>query len=46
VEHTGQTFMLLLGPPGTGMSIEDFEYKPQGHVAGALPSAGEAPPDP
>jgi len=46
VEHTGQTFMLLLGPPGTGMSIEDFEYKPQGHVAGALPPASDAKADP
>jgi hypothetical protein len=46
VEHTGQTFMLLLGPPGTGMSIEDFEYKPQGHVAGVLPPASDAKADP
>ncbi len=46
LDHGGGTFTLLLGPPGSGLSIEDFEYKPQGHVAGALPPAGEAPPDP
>jgi len=50
LEHGGGTFMLLLGPPGTGLSIEDFEYRPEGRVAGmeaqALPPPGDAVPDP
>ena len=50
VEHTGGTFILLLGPPGAGLSMDDFEYRPQGHVAGmetrALPPARDAEPDP
>ena len=50
LETGGGTFILLLGPPGTGLSISDFEYRPQGHVAGmetrALPPARDAEPDP
>jgi len=46
MEHGGGTFMLLLGAPGAGLSIEDFEYQPQGRVAGmeagALPPANDA----
>ncbi len=34
LETGGGTFMLLLGPPGAGLSIGDFEYRPEGHVAG------------
>jgi len=49
LETGGGTFVLLLGPPGVGLSIEDFEYRPEGHIAGmearALPSAGDAPPN-
>ena len=50
VEHTGGTFVLLLGPPGAEMSLEDFEYQPEGQVAGmqarTLPPAGDGEPDP
>ncbi len=50
LETGGGTFILLLGPPGAGLSLEDFEYRPQGHVAGrearALPPASEAPMEP
>ena len=50
VEHTGGPFILLLGPPGAGMSMEDFEYRPQGCVTGieapALPPTGDTAADP
>ena len=50
LETGGGTFILLLGPPGTGLSIGDFEYQPQGHIAGmetrALPPAGETASEP
>ena len=46
----GGTFVLLLGAPGVGLSIEDFEYRPEGHVAGmetrALPPARDAAAEP
>ena len=49
LEMGGGRFILLLGPPGAGLSLEDFEYRPQGHIAGmesrALPPAPDAPPD-
>jgi len=50
MEHTGpdHPFILLLGAPGAGMTIDSFEYKPMGRVPGmepkALPPAnGEGP---
>ncbi len=47
LETGGGTFMLLLGPPGAGLSIGDFEYRPEGHVGGmearALPPAPNVP---
>jgi len=50
LEAGGGTFILLLGAPGVGLSLEDFEYRPQGRVAGmetrALPPAGDAAPEP
>jgi hypothetical protein len=50
LETGGGTFILLLGPPGAGLSIGDFDYRPHGHVAGmevrALPPASDAEPDP
>jgi hypothetical protein len=50
LETGGGTFVLLLGSPGAGLSIQDFEYRPQGHVAGmetrALPPAADEEADP
>jgi hypothetical protein len=50
MEHTGpdRPFILLLGAPELGMTIDTFEYKPMGKVAGMEPKAlppgnGEGP---
>ena len=39
MEHSGseRTFILLLGSPGAGMTIDTFEYRPMGRVPGMEP---------
>jgi hypothetical protein len=50
LETGGGTFILLLGPPGAGLSMQDFEYRPDARIAGtetrALPPASHPEPDP